>query len=165
MTKKLSETFGFEEQLVGENEIIDIDETDLPITTSPQDQILEETGITDHEREMNEIMRIAIESHEKCIEFGFGVEAKNSSPGLSASTSYLNIALNASKSKVEKKMSLYRLSKDVKNNTTNSSEQETTLELDENGNQTEVVGGQRMSRNDLIEELKSIIEETTVKKS
>lgn len=159
MTKKLSETFGFEEEdNIGEedNNIIDIDS---PIITTPDEQVLEETGIIEHDNEMNEIMKIALDSHKKCLEFGFGVEAKNSSPGLSASTSYLNIALNASKSKVEKRLSLYRLTKENKNTGT------VQTEIDENGIEKTDIIGDRMSRNDLMEELKIILDEATKENS
>lgn len=167
MTKKLAETFGFNDddetineyenndEVIEHEDIDNIENSDIVVIQSPDDQINEDSGISEHEAEMNEIFSMAIDAHKKTMELGFGVEPKNSSPGLSSSTSFLNIALNASKSKVEKKLSLLRIKmeKNTDKNQKNISTNSTTDEIPQNQ-----IAGEAMDRNDLMEELKLMIE-------
>lgn len=162
MTKKLEEVFGFESTEDIDDAIVD-EKSDITLVHNPEEQISEETGVSDHEEEMNQIFAIALDAHKKTMEFGLGVEAKNSSPGLSASTSYLNIALNASKSKVDKKLSLARikLEKEKLLNQSTGSSSTASIETENAEGDDMVAGGEMKSRNDIIKELKLLMEATT----
>ena len=162
MTKQLSKTFGFE---TDDTDDEDIDNTDIEIShekvmiSSEDDQILEDSGISEHESEMNQIFSIALDAHKKTMEYGFGVEPKNASSGLSASTSFLNIALNASKSKVDKKMSLLRL-KELKNQKTEGKVDTNSSVDEENINPEDNIIGDVMDRNSLMDEIKNMIDQS-----
>lgn len=135
MTKKLNETFGFEDE-----EYPDIEpEVVIPNAT---DEMTVESGIVEHEHEMNEIQKIALKAHKDTLESGLSLDPKMSAALLTTSAKYLDIALSASKSKVDKRLSLLK----IKNPTIaqQSSDGEVTHEV--------IEGGVLCDRNKLLEE-------------
>ena len=167
MTRKLSETFGLsdiDEDEIEINENIDINYVSEINNTSDAletiDEPTEDSGIDEHVKEMNQIYEIALDAHNKTIEFGFGVDPKNSSPGLSASSSFLNIALNASKSKIDKKLSILRINLEKEKNKLQAAqkiEKNEILEGDDGSQETII--GEVMDRNDLMSQIKEMIQE------
>lgn len=139
MTKKLNETFGFEEE-----EYPDMEPEN--VTSVVVDEMTLESGITDHEYEMEQIRKIAIKAHEDTLTTGLSIDPKMAGPLLSASTQYLDIALKASKSKVEKKMTLLKIKNPtVVNNNTQS--------IEGDGSSESVEGGVLLDRNQLLKSL------------
>lgn len=164
MTKKLAETFGIDEEITeGTDYINDIDEPQTQIITNDEksiDEYVDSEEVIEHINEMNNIYNIALDSHEKTLTFGMNVDPKNASAGLSASTSYLTIALNASKSKIEKKLSYKRLllEKEKNNNQVIGKQQKTDMLQNNDSENIEIVG-EVMDRNELIAELKRMKDE------
>lgn len=147
MTKKLNETFGFEEE-----DYSDIEpEVVIPSST---DEMTVESGITEHEHEMNEIHKIALKAHKDTLESGLSIDPKMSAALLTASTKYLDIALAASKSKVDKKLSLLKIKNPV------IPQQQQIANIEENGEVIE--GGILCDRNKLLED---ILEDTNTDKN
>lgn len=140
MTKKLNETFGFEEETYSDIE----PEVVIP---SSDDEMTIESGIIDHEREMDEIYKIALQAHRDTLTSGLSLDPKISGPNLSASTTYLDIALKASKSKVEKKLSLVK----IKNPVVPQTQQQQQLQSENIGEVLE--GGVLCDRNKLLDKI------------
>lgn len=158
MTQKLNETFGFTEEDIPEGATPDIvDNSEGEVIPSTEDMMTIESGIHEHEKEMNEIYNIALKAHKDTILVGLTVDPKNASPGLSASTSYLDIALKASRSKVDKKMALLRMKTSLLNVPTKPKEVDPVsgLEVDPDDAPEHVEGGVLMDRNKLLEEINS----------
>lgn len=157
MTKKLNETFGFEEQEDIEDTPEQIEE--IEVISDNFDEDHENSGIEDHEKEMNDIYEIAMDAHEKTLDFGFGVDPKNASSGLNAATTYLNIALNASKSKIDKKLALLRLKNDKeKNKSLSNIQKEKESIVNENSENEDIVIGETLDRNQLVSEIRAMMQ-------
>lgn len=139
MTKKLDETFGFEQE-----EYPDIEPEQSSRSTSViDDEITLDSGIIDHEQEMNEIHKLALQAHKDTLTSGLSLDPKMSGPLLSASTQYLDIALKASRSKIDKKLSLIKLKNPVVPSQIAQSEENTEV----------LEGGVLMDRNQLLDTL------------
>jgi hypothetical protein len=80
---------------------------------APSDMMLDdESGISEHEREMNEIYTQALKTHKELIDLAFNIEAKHAGTIFEPAARFLETALTASKSKNEQKLKAIKLRMD-----------------------------------------------------
>jgi len=100
-----------------------------------------------HDQEMDELAKLAVESHKELQELGMNVEIRHAGEIFSSSSQMLKIAVDAKNLKVEKKLKLLKLQLDK-------------LKIDNmtKNNEDDVIDGNAMmlDRNQLLNQLKSI---------
>jgi galactitol-specific phosphotransferase system IIB component len=72
----------------------------------------DESGIKDHEKEMNEIYHQALKAHKELLDLGFNIEAKHAGTIFEPAARFLETAMNASKSKNDQKLKVLKLKMD-----------------------------------------------------
>lgn len=72
----------------------------------------DDSGIVEHEREMNEIYTQALKAHKELLDLGFNIEAKHAGTIFEPAARFLETALTASKSKNEQKLKALKIRMD-----------------------------------------------------
>lgn len=106
MNKKLEDSFdlpSMEEVEEAKETSDELDEMMLP-TASGSGPSEEEFQMMEHTDEMNEIYQMALKAHQEILDFGYSADTKYSAAILNTSANYLDIAMRASKSKIENKL-------------------------------------------------------------
>ena len=98
-----------------------------------------------HDREMDELAKMAIEAHQNLQDLGMNVEIRHAGEIFSSSSQMLKIAVDARNSKVDKKLKLLKLQMDK-------------LKMDRSFKETDSVDGVaiKLDRNELLKQLKNM---------
>jgi RNase P/RNase MRP subunit p29 len=98
-----------------------------------------------HDREMDELAKMAIEAHQNLQDLGMNVEIRHAGEIFSSSSQMLKIAVDARNSKVDKKLKLLKLQMDK-------------LKMDRSFKEGEAVEGTafKLDRNELLKQLKNM---------
>lgn len=136
------------------DELNEID-TDL-IQDVPADKDMDE-----HVLEMNEIYDAALKAHKEIIDLGYSVDTKYAGNILSTSAKFLEIAISASTSKIDKKLRKVKLDNDasskvIKKDTSTVDGQEIVEETNQQG--------ELLSRNDVLKKLEGILKNQNTRK-
>jgi hypothetical protein len=70
---------------------------------------VDQEGTENHEREMNDVYQQALKAHKEMLELGYNVESKYAGSVFEPAARFLEIAINASKSKSEQKLKTIKL--------------------------------------------------------
>lgn len=103
-------------------------------------------GYDTHDKEMDELAKMAIEAHQNLQDLGMNVEIRHAGEIFSSSSQMLKIAVDAKNSKVDKKLKLMKLQLDK-------------LKIDMSAKKDDVsVDGTalRLDRNELLKQLKNM---------
>jgi hypothetical protein len=98
-----------------------------------------------HDKEMDELAKMAIEAHQNLQDLGMNVEIRHAGEIFSSSSQMLKIAVDAKNSKVDKKLKLLKLQLDK-------------LKMDRTFKESDAVDGTaiRLDRNELLKQLKDM---------
>ena len=108
MSKKLDETLNLRSM-----DEIDLENSLEEITSEDLEYIEETEEIKTHSKEMDEIYDTAMKAHKEILDLGYTVDTKYSGNILSTSATFLDLAIKASKSKVENKLKRIKMDMDV----------------------------------------------------
>lgn len=154
--KKLEDTFGLESMHDISEDISDDSPTNPMPTPEEVGQALSQAkalekqfkqldGYDTHDKEMDELAKMAIEAHQSLQDLGMNVEIRHAGEIFSSSSQMLKIAVDAKNSKVDKKLKLLKLQLDK-------------LKLDRTFKEGDSVEGTavKLDRNELLKQLKSM---------
>ncbi len=107
----------------------------------------DQEGTETHEHEMNDVYQQALKAHKEMLELGYNVEARYAGSVFEPAARFLEIAINASRSKSEQKLKTIKLRLEREK-----------LEADLKKNEDDVieavdVSGVLLDRNDLLKDL------------
>ena len=159
MSKKLEESLNLRSMEEINNlekvseELNEID-TDL-IKNAPEDKDMDE-----HVSEMNEIYDAALKAHKEIIDLGYSVDTKYAGNILSTSAKFLEIAISASTSKIDKKLRKVKLDNDASSKVIKKDTTVDGQEIIEDTNQQ----GELLSRNDVLKKLEGILSNQNTRK-
>ena len=108
MSKKLEETLNLRS-----SDEIELEANLEEITSEDLEYIEETEEIKIHSKEMDEIYDTAMKAHKEILDLGYTVDTKYSGNILSTSATFLDLAIKASKSKVENKLKRIKMDMDV----------------------------------------------------
>jgi RNase P/RNase MRP subunit p29 len=102
-------------------------------------------GYDVHDKEMDELAKMATEAHQNLMDLGMNVEIRHAGEIFSSSSQMLKIAVDAKNSKVDKKLKLLKLQLDK-------------LKMDRTFKEGDAVDGTavKMDRNELLRQLKDM---------
>lgn len=157
--KKLADTFNIDEP-ESDNELEDSNNElpagdELPSTddllaalehAKDLDKQFSRMSVNDvHDREMDELAKLAVDAHKSLQELGMNVEIRHAGEIFSSSSQMLKIAVDAKNSKVDKKLKLMKLQLDK-------------LKMDKQYKDDSAVDGTaiKLDRNELLKQLKDI---------
>jgi RNase P/RNase MRP subunit p29 len=102
-------------------------------------------GYDVHDREMDELAKMAIEAHQNLQDLGMNVEIRHAGEIFSSSSQMLKIAVDAKNSKVDKKLKLLKLQLDK-------------LKIDRTFKESDAVDGTavKLDRNELLKQIKQM---------
>jgi len=128
------------------------------ITPTSVDQKIEE-GTDLHCREMDEVYKQALRAHKDMIDLGYNVESRHAGSVFEPAARFLEIAMNASKSKSEQKLKTLKLRMDRQklDHDLNSDTINGTIDSNE-------PGGFVADRNDLLKDLVGKLRDSRVPK-
>lgn len=155
---KISDMFNVDVNLDENSEVTTIEEPTIEepsgyvVNTNEYDrelekQVADQSQLYVHEKEMDEIHKLAMKAHKDTLDLGFNVEHRNAGTIFESSTNYLKLALEASRSKSDQRLKVMklRLEKErLANSTQNKSKDEYVVGED----------GILANRNDIIKYLK-----------
>lgn len=103
------------------------------------------SGYDTHDREMDDLAKMATEAHQNLMDLGMNVEIRHAGEIFSSSSQMLKIAVDAKNSKVDKKLKLLKLQLDK-------------LKIDRTAKEPDAVDGTavKMDRNELLKQLKDL---------
>ena len=167
MSKKLDETLNLRSM----DEINELEKISESLDDVDMDNInLEESkvdpDITEHVDEMNEVYQSAMKAHKEILDLGYSVDTKYAGNILSTSAKFLDIAISASSSKIDKKLKKLKMDMDAygaKIAAKNSSEEVTIVD----GKEvvvSEEEGGELLNRNDILSKIDSILKNPVLTK-
>jgi RNase P/RNase MRP subunit p29 len=155
--KTLEDTFGLDSMHDVSNDIADDTPTNpipspeevgqaLTHANALEKQFRSLDGYDTHDKEMDELAKMAIEAHQNLQDLGMNVEIRHAGEIFSSSSQMLKIAVDAKNSKVDKKLKLMKLQLDK-------------LKIDMSAKKDDVsVDGTalRLDRNELLKQLKNM---------
>lgn len=152
MSKKLEETLNLRSmddiEFVSDK-LEELSEDDMDSITDEYEEIKE------HSDEMNKIHDAAIKAHKEILDLGYSVDTKYAGNILGTSATFLDIAIKASKSKVENKLKRIKMDMDMEIKTVRSPNSQTDLIVD--GEEVPQEEGQLLSRNDILQKMEEIL--------
>lgn len=106
------------------------------------------SGYDTHDKEMDELAKMAVEAHQNLMDLGMNVEIRHAGEIFSSSSQMLKIAVDARNSKVDKKLKLLKLQLDK-------------LKMDRTFKEADAVDGTavKLDRNELLRQLKDMAKE------
>lgn len=108
MSRKLEESLNLRS-----SDELDLENNLENITSEDLEYIEETEEIKTHSKEMDEIYDTAMKAHKEILDLGYTVDTKYSGNILSTSATFLDLAIKASKSKVENKLKRIKMDTDV----------------------------------------------------
>lgn len=151
MSKKLEETLNLRSM----DDIDIVSEKLGELTEEDIDNISDEyEEIKEHSDEMNKIHDAAIKAHKEILDLGYSVDTKYAGNILSTSATFLDIAIKASKSKVENKLKRIKMDMDVELKTVKVTP---SNDLIVDGEEIPQEEGQLLSRNEVIQKMEEIL--------
>lgn len=139
--KTLEETFNLPS--IDDEERI---ENALTKSNQIEDKFLELRDFEEHDREMDELAKLAVDAHKDLQELGMNVEIRHAGEIFASSGTMLKIAVDAKNNKVEKKLKLLKLQLE-------KMKIDLTFNTDDNGIDGTAM---KLDRNELIKQLKQI---------
>lgn len=156
--KNLEETFGLDSMHSVDDDLSQDDAVPSNPIPSPEDltqaldrakdlekQFARLDGYDVHDKEMDELAKMAIEAHQNLQDLGMNVEIRHAGEIFSSSSQMLKIAVDAKNSKVDKKLKLLKLQLDK-------------LKLDRTFKESDAVDGTavKLDRNELLKQIKNL---------
>lgn len=167
MSKKLDETLNLR-SMDEINELEKISETlnevDLENINTEESKV--DPDINEHVTEMNEVYESAMKAHKEILDLGYSVDTKYAGNILSTSAKFLDIAISASSSKIDKKLKKLKMDMDAygaKLSAKNNSDEATIID----GKEvvvSEEEGGELLNRNDILTKIDSILKSPALSK-
>jgi hypothetical protein len=122
-------------------------------------QGVDEEGTTTHAQEMDEIYSQALKAHKEMLDLGYNVESRHAGNILEPAARFLEIAMNASKSKSEQKLKTLKLRLEKRKIDHELGENVSNGMIDSNDPNSFIA-----DRNELLKDLVGKLKETKVKK-
>jgi hypothetical protein len=119
---------------------------------------IDQEGTENHEREMNDVYQQALKAHKEMLELGYNVESKYAGSIFEPAARFLEIAINASKSKSEQKLKTIKLR--IEREKLDAELKKT----DEDVIDAVDVSGILLDRNDLLKDLTSRLKDNKILK-